>query len=375
MAGQIIGKGPGKWLLRVFTGRDGAGRRHYHSETVHGGKKLAEQRLAKLLSERTEGTLVVAPRGSLGEYLDTWLQTTAAPSVRARTLDLYTQILARYVRPHLGQARLARLSPVEVRGMLVKLSAAGLSPRIVRMAHEVLRNALEQAVSDRLIVNNPARARLVRKALPPKPRRQPATVKADQVAIFLDVARADRLGPYFTLLLFSGLRPEEALALRWADLNGNVVSVHRVLVDASGMPLHFEEPKSATSRRAVALPDIAVQALQEHRRAQAADRLAAGADWRDNDLIFCGRDGEPVRQYTTRETFKKILAAAELPAMRVYDLRHSCASLLLEAGVGLKVVSERLGHSSVALTGDTYAHVAPGLQQQAADALGRLATT
>jgi integrase len=374
MAGQIIEKGRKKWLVRVFAGRDGTGKRKYVSQLVHGGKKDAQEKLRELLQDKSNGALVVRRKETLGEFLDVWLATTAAPSVRARTLADYKRVLKYYVRPHLGGARLSKLSPAEVRGMLVKLREQGLSSRTVRMAHEVLRNALETAVSDRLIRDNPARARLVAKALPQKERTPPATLDAEQVAGFLDVARADRLAALWILQLFSGLRPSEALALRWADVAGNTLSVTRVLVDRkSGLTQHFAEPKSKTSRRAVVVPAVVVEVLKEHRKRQAAERLAAGPAWQDHDLIFCDETGKPLMQDSTRYQFRRLARAAGLPGLTPYALRHSCATLLLGAGIPLKVVSERLGHSTIALTADVYSHVTTSMQQQAADALEGLA--
>jgi integrase len=373
-AGQIIPRGPKKWLVRVFVGRDGAGKRKYVSKLVHGGKKAADDKLAAMLGDRSKGVLTVRPKETVDQYLDAWLDTTAKPSVRARTLSDYTNTLKRYVRPHLGHAKLAALSPVEVREMLVALRDKGLAPRTVRMAHEVLRNALEQAVADRLIPDNPARSRLVKKALPQKERREPTTIPADKVAGFLEVATADRLHALWTLLLMSGLRPSEALALRWADVNGNAVSVVRVLVDKAGVPLDFAPPKSQKSRRAVVVPEVVAHGLADHRKRQVAERLRAGAVWEDGDLVFCDEVGRPMRQDHVRHHFGKLCKAAKLPdTLTPYALRHSCATLLLEKGVPLKVVSERLGHSTISLTADVYSHVTPSMQKQAADVLGELA--
>ena len=370
-SGQIIPKGERKWLVRVYIGRDGQGKRKYRSQLVHGGKKDADKKLTELLQAKNDGVLTVRPKETLNEYLDTWLDTVAKPSVRARTLVDYTRVLDSYVRPHVGAARLANLSPVEVRAMLVKLSER-YSPRTTRMAHEVLRNALEQAVADRLIRDNPARARLVKKALPQKTLKEPVTVLADDVGTFLDAVKGERLEAFFVLQLFAGLRPSEALALRWSDVNGNTISVTRVLVDRTKQ-LHFAPPKSKTSRRAVVVPDIVVNVLREHRKRQAEERLAAGPEWDDQGLIFCTNRGEPLRQFVAQNRFSRIVKAAGLPqGLTVYSLRHSCATLLLERGIPLKIVSERLGHSTVALTGDTYSHVTRSMQEQAADALGAL---
>jgi integrase len=280
-----------------------------------------------------------------------------------------------YIRPVLGDARLTRLSPVEVRGMLVKLRDRGLGPRTVRMAHEVLRNALEAAVADKLMRENPARARLVKDALPQKVQKEPGTIPANAVGTFLDAVAGERLAALWTMQLMAGLRPSEALALRWSDVTDNVVSVTRVLVDRAG-PIHFAPPKSKKSRRAVVVPDVVVQALKEHRKRQAEERLAAGPEWKDGKLIFCTETGEPLRQDRIRWEFKKVVKVAGLSAdLTVYSLRHSCATLLLEKGVPLKVVSERLGHSTIALTADVYSHVSQSMQQGAADVLGELATT
>jgi integrase len=375
MTGQIIQKGDKKWLVRAFVGRNAEGKRMYVSELVRGGKKDADKKLTELLKSKNDGKLRVRPKSTVDQYLDLWLETTVQPSVRQRTFDDYTAVLKTYVRPYLGGLRISALSPIEIRAMLVKLRDKGLGPRTVRKAHEVLRNALEQAVSDNLIPDNPARTRLVSKALPQKIQAEPEVIKGDQVGAFVEAAAGHRLSAYFILSLFSGLRPSEALALRWTDLSGSTISVTRALVDQGrGKPLHYAPPKSKTSRRAVVVPDIVVRALAEHRKRQAAERLKAGEYWQGGDLVFCNEVGEPLRQGQVRTAFTKIRIAAKLPDnIRPYGLRHSCATLLLEEGVPLKIVSERLGHSTIALTADTYSHVTPSMQQQAADALGKVA--
>jgi integrase len=369
-AGQIIPKGPKKWLVRVFVGRDANGKRRYVSELVHGGKKDADAALNELLGKKSRGALAVKPKETVDQYLDRWLESTAKPSVRPRTLAQYTDTLATYVRPHIGSMRLAKLTPLEVRGMMAALTEDGFSPRTVRMAHEVLRNALGAAVLDGLIPVNPARGEAVRKSVPRKERVERTTLAADDVVAFLDVVKGEPLGAFWTLFLLSGLRPGEMLGLRWKDVVGNVVRVNQVLVPRPEM--HFMPPKSDSSRRAVTVPDVVVRALAEHRKRQAAARLAAGPDWTDMGLVFCTETGGPLPYHRVTKPFKRLLRAAGLPEMRPYDLRHSCATLLLEQGLSLKVVQERLGHSTVTLTADVYAHVTPGMQQQAADVLEEL---
>jgi integrase len=371
-AGQLIKRGDDKWLIRIYLG-EVAGKRRYWNKTVNGGKRHAEKILAKELAARDRGELAPRSRDTFDAFLDTWLEGL---TVRPQTADAYTYTLKQYVRPHLGAARLRDVSALALRALYARLGKQGLSPRTVRSVHEVLRNALEGAVDAKLLTANPAATRTVRMAIPKRVRTERTVVEGgDALSAFLDAAHADEHTVYWLLLLFGGLRPSEALALRWADLSGDRVQIRRVLVDRTGKSetLHFAEPKSETSRRSVTLPAVVLDALKDHRKVQAADRLKAGAEWQDGDLILCDARGGPLRQGALRRRFARLLKDAELPAMRVYDLRHSMATLLLDAGVPLKVVSERLGHSGIALTADTYSHVTQGMQGQAADALAAAA--
>ena len=281
--------------------------------------------------------------------------------------------MRRRIRPYLADVFLGRLTAAEVASLYGKLSGEGLSPRTVRQAHEVLHNALEHALELGLIEANPASARWVKRSLPKKEQKERRTVPPEKVPAFLDAAAMNELGAYFVLLLFGGLRPEEGLALRWSDFDGRSVRINRVLVDADDLELHYEAPKTEKSRRAVALPSSAVEFLREHRKAQAARQLKAGPAWEDEDLIFTNDTGGPLQQEQTRGPWSRLRKAAKLGKMRVYDLRHSCATLLLAAGESPKVVAERLGHSTTVLTMDTYSHVIEGMQKSAADKLERLA--
>jgi integrase len=373
-SGQIIPKGPKKYLVRVYLGRDAAGKRKYLSQLVHGGKKAADAALTDMLGDKSKGTLRPRTKRTVDAWLDEWLETIAKPSVRPQTAATYAEVLKLHVRPYLGGLRLSQLAEGDVLRMIGALRDRGLSPRTVRMAREVLRNALAAAVDARppLLAVNPAVGKNISKGLPKTSDTERPTLPADRVADFLEVCRGDPTAAYWVLLLFSGLRPSEALALRWGDVRGDSVSVARVLVWRPGTEPRFDAPKTDKSRRRVQVPTIVVKALGEHKRRQAAARLAAGVDWKDQGLVFCDEHGGPLQQQRMREVFKKILAAAELPTMRVYDLRHSCATLLLERGLALKVISERLGHSTTALTADTYSHVTVGMQQQAVDVLEEL---
>ena len=163
------------------------------------------------------------------------------------------------------------------------------------------------------------------------------------------------------------------MGLRWADLEGNRLAVQRSLLYGYKGNWSLNEPKTAKARRTVILPDLTVRALREHKRRQNEQRLAAGPRYTDHGLVFAGEFGAPVDVHNLSvRNFKRILQRAGLPNVRVYDLRHTAATLLLSAGTHPKVASEMLGHSTVVLTMDTYSHVLPTMQAQAADTMERL---
>jgi integrase len=373
MAGQLVQRGPDRWLIRAFRGRDAAGKRIYVAKTVAGTRKQAERALRELLGQKDSGTLTKTTRESAETYVTRWLDVWCKGQVRERTLASYRWLLKQYVFPVLGTRKLAQLQPDELRALYQAMAERDLSSRTIRYTHAVIRQALQKAVDLNLLVRNPADL-----ARPPKgvttERRELNVITPDQTGKFLDAARRDRWYALWLLLLTSGLRPGEALGLKWPDLDGNKVRVVRSLVPGKRGAWALSEPKTERSRRTVALPETTVKALKEHRKRQAEEKLKAGEHYRDHGLIFAMPDGEPPNyRGLVLSHFKPILTRAKLPStLRVYDLRHSTATLLLVAGEHPKVVSERLGHSSITMTLDTYSHVLPDLQERAAARLEAL---
>ncbi len=372
MAGQIVARGRGKWLVRVFLGRDpDTGTRRYHNRTIHGTKKDAERYLTATLREKDLGIFVEPARMSLNAYLDTWLETAAKPRLRPRTFEDYKWLFAKYVRPTLGDRSLDRIVPLDIQGLYTGMLQRGLTARTVRYVHTALSSALKQAVRWRMLSQNPGST----VELPRRVRREMQALSQDEVVLFQKAARADARGIIFTFLLASLMRPSEALALQWKDVNlaKGSVEVRRTLVRLR-QSWHFAEPKTTRSRRTIPLPDTMTRDLREQRRLQAVRRLRLGSGYEDHDLVFATDDGRPLDLHNlTNRNFKSILKAAGLPqSVRIYDLRHTCATLLLAAGENAKVVSERLGHAGITLTLDTYAHVLPTMQKQAAERLETL---
>lgn len=301
-------------------------------------------------------------------YLAKWLETVAKPRLRERTLASYTDLAKRYIVPKLGDRRLDQLRPADVQQFYADLQQRGLSPRTVRYVHAVLRSALGQAVKWNTLPRNVAT--LV--DLPKQQRKEMQALSPEQAERFLQAAASDRFGCLFTLALITGCRPGEYLAAQWKDIDFDtgMVTIQRAITDGKD-GWTFSEPKTARSRRSIPLPPVLLRMLQEHRKRQAEERLAAGPSYRNYDLIFANAVGEPLDRHNLAvRHFKPLLRAAGLPeSLRLYDLRHSCATLLLAAGEHPKVAAERLGHASTVMTIDVYSHVVPTMQQRATERL------
>jgi integrase len=322
--------------------------------------------------------VVVEPtRQTVGGFLRDWVPAIEA-TVRAGTWRSYRTNMERHVIPRIGHVPLRQLGPAHLNALYAQLLRSGrhdgnggLSPRTVRYTHTILHRALRDAVRWGILSRNPADL-----ADPPRHQRPTLSVwTAEELRTFLRSTGDDRLHALWVTLAMTGLRRGEALALRWADIDFNRrrVSISRSLTSAGGK-LTFAEPKTARSRRSLAVDSDTLGELRTHRRRQLEERVAWAGPHDDADLVFARDDGSPLRPDSVSRRFIELAKAAGVPRIRVHDLRHTHATLALEAGVNPKVVSERLGHSSVAFTLDVYSHVVPALDEEAANRVARLIT-
>ena len=251
--------------------------------------------------------------------------------------------------------------------------SGGLSPRTVRHHHWLLHVALENADKWRLISRNPADA-----VDPPRfNRKEMQAFDQDGLNEFLETIRETEYYPLFYTLLFTGLRRSEALALRWRDVDLvlGYISVNRTLHQLNDKSFVFRQPKTEKSRRTVSLPPSLSIVLRQHQESQQKQRGLLAIAVSDDDLIFAPLDGSPLLPHSITNAWRRLVKQAGFQGVRLHDARLTHATLMLKQGVNAKIISERLGHSSVVITLDTYSHVLPGLQEAAArgfdEGLGR----
>jgi integrase len=362
--GSITRRKNGGWMAQyaVHTA-EGRKRKTLYGKT----RQEVAAKLAKALSDREGGLTFDAGSLTVSEYLDRWLADSVKDTVRQRTWERYEQIVRVHIKPTLGRIKLKGLTPAHIRGLYREKLDAGLSPRTVQYIHTTLHKALKDAVGDGLIPRNVTEA--VRAPRPAKKEVRP--LSPDQSRTFLEAARGDRYEALYVLAVTAGLREGELLGLKWEDIDLDVgsLAVRRTLSEArSGR--FFEAPKNGKGR-SIKLTRQAVEALRTHRKRQNEERLRFGTLWQDSGLVFPAQTGTPMNaKNLTARSFKPLLERAGLSrTVRLHDLRHTCATLLLGKGVHPKIVQELLGHATIAITLDTYSHVLPNMQGEAVSAM------
>lgn len=343
----------GRYQARYFAGYDGRGRRNYPSKTFSHYGDAVKWRTARV-REKDLGQQLETTRMTVGEYLDQWLASKS--DLRTNTIKTYAGAI-KYIRPYLGEVPLQSLRPNHIeRWQQDLLKKIGVST--IRVVRVVFGTALKKAVRLCYIYVNPISAT-------DPPRRVKTKTKSmdrDQAHKFIAACKNQRWGLSYKLALATGLRPEEIHGLRWPclDLEGSQarVSVEDVVVRLPGGGWQFEPPKSQSSYRSIMFSGELVKELRAHRAEQRKERMAMGQAWHDHDLVFPNAIGAPVNRADHAAQFRAIVKKAGIDEhFRLYDLRHSFATLSLLAGVDFKTVSQELGHANAAFTLDTYAHV------------------
>ena len=264
------------------------------------------------------------------------------------------------------------LRPDHVQKLYTQKLENGISPRTTRLIHAVIHRALDHALKQGLVARNVSDA----VTRPKVSRKEMKTLDDYQVRQLIQAAEGTGIQTLLWIAISTGLRKGEILGLKWSDLewNNGRLQIQRQAQRRKGEGLVLCEPKSASGRRMIILGGKTLDRLHKHKEEQFKERINAGEKWQENDLIFPSPYGTILDQSKVNKVYKQCLSKAGLPNLRFHDLRHSAATLMLQEGIHPKVVQERLGHSDISLTLNTYSHVLPSMQEEAAEKMDNLFT-
>jgi integrase len=369
MKGGIRKRSKDSYTITISLGKDAdTGKYKYHYETVTGTREMAKRRRAELIHELDSGTFIKPAKVTLAEYLERWLTDYAKPNLSPRGFERYESIVRVYLIPNLGNITLTQLKSEHIQKHYSSMLSKGLSNLTVRYHHTVIHKALQTAIKWGLLNRNAADS----VDIPRSQRKDMQTWDEYEIRRFLDAAKESPYYALFHTALYTGMRRGELLALRWRDVDIQKVYVNRSLHHLRDGSYVFTQPKSEKSRRTIALSPSSILTLGEHKERQEGIRAMLGIPLNQDDLIFSTPEGKPLRPNTVSRAWTMLANRIGLRAIRLHDARHTHASLMLKQGVHPKIVQERLGHASIQITLDTYSHVAPGLQEAAAESFDKL---
>lgn len=356
---SITKKGDKKYLIRISRGTGDA--RSFTNKTFRGTLAEARAEGRRLESLVDSGHTPTELTLTFEKAVTLWLKAIQ-PKIARRTHDDYEQYIRRYTS-RLNSLLVADIKAFHIQNVYNKMD---LSSTTIRNLHRVLTGFFNYLVKKEYIRTSPCR----NVDLPQKSRKELQVLSLDEAALFIEACQSTKNGIIFECALETGMRPEEYLALRWRDIDfqQNTVSVNRaVSFNRKGGGYYFTTPKTAKSRRLIQISTNLRNRLMDHRRTQNAFRLASKLSYAALDLVFANEIGTPMLLSNLhRRFFQPLIKSLNFDKhLTLYSLRHSCATLLLMLGENPKVVADRLGHSSVTLTLDTYSHVLPHIQEAA----------
>lgn len=360
--GTIFKRKDGRWVGRLSLGYDANGKRL--TKTVYATTRgQVADKLAELVQQFKRSGKAIANKNSLGAYLDSWLADDVKLNRSPKTYEEYEAAVRLYIKPTIGDIKLVKLNGADLQRWQGKMSRDGHSDNTRLKAIRVLRNALNKAVKLLLIPSNPVAAL----SKPKVHRKEVQPLEPEQCQALFQACKKHRLGDMIILAAMTGLRKGELLALEWSavNLSESVLVVRQSLEEANGKR-RIKVPKTAAGRRVVTLGKEAIEALERRRAKAKQEELDT-----EKGIVFPNTDGDYM--FATnfrRNVWIKIREAAGVPDTFVFhDLRHTQASLMLAAGVDLKVIQKRLGHRDFSTTANLYSHLLQGAQAEATEKL------
>jgi integrase len=355
----------GLWIGTVDLGRGPDGKRRRRAVAA----RTKREALAKLDDARrlAAGGIVPDAQATVASLIDSFLDGHHGRQLKPATLANYRTIADAYIVPYVGHIKAAKLTPEHLRRWLDALEDAGKSANTRRLARAVLRRSLALAERDGLVARNAA-------ALVDGPRGVPTrlddALTAEEARKVLQAAEGDRLEALVHVLLTLGLRRGEALALRWdgVDLKAKTIRVEGAFTRSRGKAV-YSTPKTSTGARTIPLVGDLPAVLREHRRRQSAERLTAGELWRDGGWVFTTEIGTPLEPSNAYHWWQRLTERAGVGRRRMHAARHTAATLMLDRGVPLELVSAVLGHAGLAITADVYARPTADAKRRALEQL------
>jgi integrase len=368
MKGHVRKRGS-KWCFVLDIGRDPeTGKRRQKWFSGYRTKKEAEKALAQTITEFSQGAYLEPADIPYKDLLRDWLEQQVKPETSFSTHNNYERTVRKHITPALGNVKLDQLKPIHFQRLFTDMQEKGLSPGTVRLVHHCCRRSINWAVKMGMLAKNP-----VDNTTPPKVKRQEMKYwTPEQVQRFIESAKDNPYFPFFYVALFTGMRAGEIRGLKWDDIDwdNQRISIRRHITRA-GKEVHIlPGTKTSKSGRVVEISESVINVLKRHKIKQAEQLLMIGGN--KENWVFTNAFGKFLPDITVYHAFLRATEKAGLPRIRLHDIRHTHATMLLQQGIHPKIVSERLGHSTVSMTLDIYSHVIPTMQKEAVAALDRL---
>lgn len=340
-----------------------SGKRNRRYRTVKGTKKQAQEALRLFQNELETGYTAAPSSMKLGDWMWQWLDQYL-PNIEATTRSGYKDKIKNQINPHLGNIQLKALKAATIQSWVNKLhKQQGLSPKTIRSAYLNLNAALEKAVVTQMIPHNPCKG----VELPKNQKYQAQIYTTQEIKELLQVAEGTDMYLPLLLVCYVGFRRGELLALKWDHIDFDKGLIHiqsnRVVADSK---VSTKAPKSAAGNRSLTIGSNILSELKLARAQYNSNKLAMGAAFTDSGLVVCQPDGKPFRPETMTQKWERFVQKHGLKHIRFHDLRHSCATMMVEAGIDFKTVQTRIGHANISTTMDVYAHCTPAMDQKAA---------
>lgn len=367
MRGHIRKRGS-TYSIVVDVGLDENGKRKQKWISGFKTKKEAEAALAELINEVESGTFIMSNNVKVDKFLKYWLDNYAKPNLSPTTVYGYEIIIEKHLTPFFKDIELQKLRPIDLQQYFINKKDE-LSGKTLLQHYRVLHKALNFAFKNKLIKDNP-----IEYVDPPKPNKYHAKVLSlEEIKRLLECLKGSDLEVIINVALALGLRRGELLGLKWSDINFDeeTVTIRNNLVRA-GSELIIKTPKSDSSNRTLKISKNIIDMLKKHKVKQNEIKLQLGENYKNNDLVFCNKDGSMINPSTFSHIFSDFLKKNNLPQIRLHDLRHTNATLMLKSNISPKVAGNRLGHSTVTITLDLYSHVLTDMDKEAAQKIDNI---